>query len=53
MTFSPELQDLDFYQKLLFVGEDNTPIFSTIFPQLTNPCIQIPQAKKPIITRFV
>ncbi|WP_192483736.1 MULTISPECIES: Rossmann-like and DUF2520 domain-containing protein [Cysteiniphilum] len=46
MTFSSEFQDLDFYQNLLFVGEDNAPTFSTIFPQLTNPCIQIPQAKK-------
>ncbi|GGF89386.1 MULTISPECIES: Rossmann-like and DUF2520 domain-containing protein [Cysteiniphilum] len=46
MTFSPELQDLDFYQNLFFVGEDNEPTFSTIFPQLTNPFIQIPQAKK-------
>ncbi|WHN64644.1 Rossmann-like and DUF2520 domain-containing protein [Cysteiniphilum sp. QT6929] len=46
MTFSPEFQDLDFYQNLFFVGEDNAPTFSTIFPQLTNPFIQIPQAKK-------
>lgn len=46
MTFSPELQDLDFYQNLFFVGEDNAPTFSTIFPQLTNPFIQIPQTKK-------
>ncbi|WP_440682306.1 DUF2520 domain-containing protein [Cysteiniphilum halobium] len=46
MTFSLELQDLDFYQNLLFVGEDNSPRFDDIFPQLSNPFIHIPQTKK-------
>ncbi|WP_440616831.1 DUF2520 domain-containing protein [Cysteiniphilum sp. 6C5] len=46
MTFPSQPYDFDFYQKILFVGEEKTPAFSTIFPQLTNPSIQIPQAKK-------
>lgn len=46
MTFSHELKDLKFYENILFVCEGYELSFTDIFPQLSNPCINIPSAHK-------
>ena len=46
MTFAPKLQDLNFYQDILFVGESDTPQLTQVFPRLNNPFIQISTTEK-------
>lgn len=47
MTFSNDPYTLSQYQSILFVKEDNAPLFSDIFPQLPNLCISIKKEDKP------
>ncbi len=47
MTFSEELYDLELYSSILFCLDDSSTKFSTLFPDLPNPHIIIPNRLKP------
>lgn len=46
MTFSERFYDLDFYQKIPFILEQDGPDFPQIFPELPNPSFRIAAEKK-------
>lgn len=46
MTFTKSLYDLDFYQNIPFICEEEKKSFKEIFPELNNPSYQIPGKDK-------